>query len=259
MNPAGALVLKLVLTPVLVGAASLAGRRWGSAVGGWLIGIPFTSGPIAFFLALSPGPRFAATAAVGIMAGATSQAAFCLAYSWSAQSLGWAACLVMATAAYGVVTILLNLVLLPPVASFVVTILVLVVALFLAPGERTHSAAPIDFPRWDIPARMVVATGFVIVLTAAAPHLGARLAGLLAPFPLYGSVLAGFAHRLQGADPAVGVLRGLLLGLFAFASFFLVLALLLPYGVALAFASAIIAAVVVQGASLVTGRRIGLA
>ena len=33
MNPAGTLALKLVLTPVLVGGASLASRRWGSAIG----------------------------------------------------------------------------------------------------------------------------------------------------------------------------------------------------------------------------------
>src|SRR5205807_6194643 len=85
LSLAGALALKLVLTPLLVGAASLAGRRWGSSVGGWLIGIPFTSGPIAFFLALSPGPRFAASAAAGIMAGAVSQSAVCLSYSWAAQ------------------------------------------------------------------------------------------------------------------------------------------------------------------------------
>lgn len=39
MNPAGGLALKLILTPMLVGAASLAGRRRGSAVGGWLIGM----------------------------------------------------------------------------------------------------------------------------------------------------------------------------------------------------------------------------
>src|SRR5207247_8747661 len=60
LNPTGALALKLVLTPVLVGAASLAGPRWGSAVGGWLIGMPFTSGPIVSFLAPHPGPAFAA-------------------------------------------------------------------------------------------------------------------------------------------------------------------------------------------------------
>ena len=105
MSPAGALALKLVLTPILVGAASLAGRRWGSAVGGWLIGIPFTSGPIAFFLALSPGPRFAAEAALGIMAGAISQAAFCLAYAWTAQRSTWIASMLAATAAFSATTI----------------------------------------------------------------------------------------------------------------------------------------------------------
>lgn len=46
------LALKLVLAPALIGAASLAGRRWGPAVSGWLVGLPLTSGPIAFFLRL---------------------------------------------------------------------------------------------------------------------------------------------------------------------------------------------------------------
>jgi hypothetical protein len=59
------LVLKLVLTPVLIGGASLAGRRFGPSVGGWLVGLPLTSGPIAFFLTLDHGHSFAA-AAVGV-------------------------------------------------------------------------------------------------------------------------------------------------------------------------------------------------
>lgn len=259
MNPAGALALKLVLTPVLVGAASLAGRRWGAAVGGWLIGIPFTSAPIAFFLALDPGPRFAAVAATGIMAGAASQAMFCLAYAWTAQRAGWLPSLLAATIGYAAATAVLDLFIAPAPALFVVMILVLVVALFLMPGEAARSVEQIEFPRWDLPARMVVATAFVVALTAAAPLVGARLAGLLAPFPLYGSVLAGFAHRIQGAEQAVAVLRGLLLGLFAFAFFFLTLALMLPTGIATAFVSAAAVALLVQGASLLGGRRLGLA
>ena len=259
MSPAGALALKLVLTPILVGAASLAGRRWGSAVGGWLIGIPFTSGPIAFFLALSPGPRFAAEAALGIMAGAISQAAFCLAYAWTAQRSTWIASMLAATAAFSATTITLNPLRIPGLAFLAVVAVVLVIALFLMPRRSETTAEHLDFPRWDIPARMVVATAFVVALTSAAPLLGPRLAGLLAPFPLYGAVLATFAHRLQGREPAVNVLRGLLLGLFAFASFFLVLAVLLPEGIAPAFAVAIVAAAGVQAGSLVTGRRLGLA
>jgi hypothetical protein len=57
---------------------------------------------------------------------------------------------------------------------------------------------------------MALATGAVLLLTTFATALGASPTGLLAPFPLYAAVL-----------------WGLLLGLFAFASFFLVLTELL--------------------------------
>jgi hypothetical protein len=233
VNPVGTLALKLVLTPVLVGGASLASRRWGSAIGGWLVGIPFTSGPIAFFFALDPGPRFAAGAAAGILAGTASQAAFCLGYAWTAQRRGWVLSLVAATAVFGVVTVVLRPLALPTPVYFVAVLAVLAVSLSLMPRVSRRSNASIEFPRWDIPARMIVATVFVVVLTSAAPLLGPRLAGLLAPFPLYAGVLATFAHRVEGTAPAVGVLRGLLLGLFAFAAFFLVLAEVLETSVAM--------------------------
>jgi hypothetical protein len=253
------LALKLVLTPVLIGAASLVGRRWGSSVGGWLIGIPFTSEPVAFFLALDPGPRFAALAAEATMAGAISQAAFCLAYSWAAQRLGWSMSLLGATVGYAGATAFLIYVPLRGGLMFVLIVVVLAFSILLVPLREMRPSFRIAFPRWDLPARMVVATGFVVVLTGIAPVLGPRLAGLLAPFPLYGAVLAGFAHRFEGAGPAVGVLRGLLLGLFAFTTFFLVLSGLLPYGIAAAFALAIAAGLAVQGASLLVGRRLRIA
>ena len=63
------LVWKLVLTPALIAAASLAGRRWGHAVSGWLVGLPLTSGPVALFLALERGTTFAADASLGSLAG----------------------------------------------------------------------------------------------------------------------------------------------------------------------------------------------
>lgn len=256
----GALALKLILTPALVGAATLAGRRWGSAIGGWLVGIPFTSGPIAFFLALEHGPRFAAAAAAGIMAGTASQVAFGLAYAWMATRRDWIACLVIATLAFAIVTAALDGISLAVWVMFVGVIAALVLSLFLMP-RGTHSATgAIQFPVWDIPARMIVATVFVIALTAVAPLLGAKLAGLLAPFPLYATVLAVFAHRIEGSAPAVGVLRGLLLGLFVFAAFFFILSLMLvPQGIVAAFAVAIAVAMALQGVSLFAGRRLALA
>jgi hypothetical protein len=260
LNAPAVFALKLVLTPLLVGAASLAGRKWGPSVGGWLIGIPFTSGPVVFFLALNPGPRFAALAAEATMAGAISQAAFCLAYSWTAARFGWSTSLLAATVGYAAATVLLIYVPLRGGLLFVLIVVVLAFALLLMPLRGIPPpSSRVAFPGWDLPARMVVATAFVVVLTGLAPALGPRLAGLLAPFPLYGAVLAGFAHRFQGAGSAVGVLRGLLLGLFAFAAFFLVLSGLLPYGIGLAFGLAIAAALAVQSGSLLAGRRLGVA
>jgi hypothetical protein len=72
------------LTPVLIIGASLAGRRFGGVVSGWLVGLPLTSGPIAAFLAVEQGPRFAARR-VGSLSGAAAEGAFCIAYGRLAQ------------------------------------------------------------------------------------------------------------------------------------------------------------------------------
>jgi hypothetical protein len=253
-------LLKLVLTPVLVGAASVAGRKWGAEVGGWLVGIPFTSGPIAFFLALDPGAHFASDAAAGILAGTACQVAFALAYAWIALRAGWTVCLAAATVAFLAIAAVLDVLRLNLAVTFTIALGSLLIALALMPRRRVARAGAGAPPWWDIPARMVVATIFVIALTSAAPALGAHLAGLLSPFPIYASVLTVFAHRLQGGDAAVGVLRGLVLGLFGFVAFFAAVALLLvPDGIAIAFSVALALALVVQAGSLATGRILRIA
>jgi hypothetical protein len=91
----------------------------------------------------------------------------------------------------------------------------------------------------------------VLARTALAPWLGARRAGLLATYPLFAAIHTAFGDRVQGAGAALGVLRGLLFGLFSFAGFCLVLALgLVPLGIAAAFAAAIAVALLVQGLAL---------
>ena len=98
---------------------------------------------------------------------------------------------------------------------------------------------------------MAVATALVLLLTSAAPFLGARLAGLLATFPVFAAVLAVFAHRVQGSAAAQRVLRGLLLGLFAVPGFFLVIALAIErIGIAASFAMASFVAGAIQVSTL---------
>lgn len=260
------LALKILVTPVLIGGASLAGRRWGPAISGWLVGLPLTSGPITFFLALSHGTPFAAATCVGVLAGTLSQAAFCLAYahvsllgggsgggtgSGGSGRRAWPAAFAGGCIAFAAATLVLQGISLPVLPLFGVVLVALLATLRLLPRPMKTAAPVAAPPGWDLPARMVVATTFVVVLTAVAPALGPHLTGLLAPFPLYASVLAIFAHRERGADAATSVLRGLQLGLFGFACFFLVLSILLVRTqIAVAFAAAIVTALAVQGASL---------
>src|SRR5437870_12628749 len=70
------LLAKVVLTPLFIAAVTLAGRRWGPAVGGWRAGLLVTSGPVSVFLALEQGREFAARAAVGSLAGLVGVACF---------------------------------------------------------------------------------------------------------------------------------------------------------------------------------------
>lgn len=249
-------ILKLVLTPTLIGLVSLAGRRWGSSVSGWLIGLPLTSGPVAFFLALNQGNSFAAAAAVGILGGTISQVVFSLAYSWIASRHRWQLALLVSSLVFFVATAILQAVEIPPLTLYGIVLLALLVGIGLMPKNAAQDLIISAAPGWDIPARMIVATFFVLILTSAAPALGAHLTGLLSPFPLYAATLAAFAHHFDGAAPATRVLRGMLIGLFSFASFFLVLAFLLESsGVAAAFVVAIIVALTIQGCSLLIMQR----
>jgi hypothetical protein len=249
------LALKLVLTPTLIGAVSMAGRRWGPGVSGWLVGFPLTSGPVAFFLALDQGVSFAAGVAVGSMTGAAAQAVFCVLYGRWARGRHWAAALLAGSLGFFAATVALQrltLALAPLLALVVGTV---VVALVFMPRDLEGSRAA-RRPRWDIPARLVVTTAIVLLLTGLAEALGPSLTGLLATFPLYGAILAGFAHHLEGPGPAIRVLRGLLLGLFAFAGFFFALAFSLERaGIARAFGAAIATALVLQALALWAMRR----
>jgi hypothetical protein len=246
------LVPKLILTPLLVGFATLAGRRWGPGVSGWLVGIPFTSGPVALFVSLGQGPSFGAAVAAGTLAGTISQAMFCLTYIRLGGWDGWPLALATSSLAFAAVTLVLQQVALPLLLACIMVALALLVSLRMTHRSGAKlKARPAPAPRWDLPVRMLIATSIVVGLTSVAPLLGPRLTGLLSPYPIYGATLAVFAHRLDGPAPAAGILRGLLLGLFGFAGFFAVLSALLErVGVALAFAAALATVLLIQAISL---------
>lgn len=251
------LLLKVVVTPALIAAATLAGRRWGDRLSGWLVGLPLTSGPVVFFLAVEQGSGFATRAALAVMLGTISQAAFAFAYARAAVRTGWAAATLAGCATFALATLGFQRVSLPALPAFALVTASLIVFLLLMPGSRPAADRAPPSP-WDLPLRMVVATGMVLLLTAIAPAIGAHLTGLLSPFPVYAGVLAIFAHRQSGGDAANNVLRGLLLGLFSFGAFFLLLAVgLTRFGIGPSFLVATATALAIQGLTLRAARSTG--
>ncbi len=249
------IALKLVLTPLLIGIASVAGRRWGPVVSGWLIGLPLTSAPVVLFLALEQGTTFATRVAQGTLLGLISQAAFCLVYSWLSFRIGWPGCWLAGWGVFFAATFSFEQVSFPLPLAFAGVVCFLLVALLLWPRQRGQ-VFETKAPAWEIAGRMVIATGFVLGLTGAASVLGPRLSGLISPLPIFATIFAVFTHHLQGATAAREVLHGVIVSSFACAVFFLVVAGLLEHwGILATFSASLLAALLMQGCSLWLVRR----
>ena len=250
------LAAKLVLTPALIAVATLVGRRFGPSISGWLVGLPFTSGPVSLFLAFEQGTAFAAAAAAGSIAGVAASAVFAVAYAAMAQRYRWPASLAVASVAFAVAVTALHAMPLgsglplPLLALYAGGVTAAIAGIRLIPPPRALDEAPAP-PRWDLPVRMAVATALVVVITSAAPLLGPQLSGLLTTYPIYAGVLAVFAHSQRGGAAATQVVRGLCYGILAFATFFLAVGALVDRaGVLPAFAVAVTGAVLVQAVTL---------
>ena len=249
-------LLKLILAPIIIGSASLAGRRWGTAVSGWLVGLPLTSGPVVFFVAISYDTTFALNSSLGVLSGGISLVLYTLVYAWLASYFRWPLTIACSLFAFSVSTAILQNFTFPLVPIFLVVCVLIAIALWLIPGDVIVEENEARLGRWDIPGRMLIGTSFILLLTGIAPFIGPRLTGLLSTIPLYISILTVFAHHQQGSVAAVHVLRGLLYGMFAFAGFYLVLGFLIEEAsLAVSFGLATLASLGVQGLTLLVLKR----
>ena len=221
------LALKLTLVPAFIAAITLAGRRWGPAVAGWLSAFPVVSAPILFFIAIEQGATFAATAAVGTLSAVPAILAFGISYAWAALRYSWRISLIAGFAAYALAVTSLSFCR----PSLSMAIPAVMAALLIAPRLYPSSARRIpqaSMPPRDLAWRMLAGALLVLLVTHYSARLGPQLSGVFAMFPVMASVLVVFSHRHAGAAFAIQLLRGMVLGYYGFAGFCLVLALALP-------------------------------
>ena len=241
------LAFKLVLVPVLIATVTLATRRWGPRVGGFLTALPIVTGPTLCFYAIEQGASFASRASAGTLLALVAVVAFCVTYSWISRMARWPVTLACGYVVF--VSVVAVLYLLPQNAALgLIAVLVACALAYRAlPLPRVLPPPPAS-PRWDLPMRMIAAVTLVLVLTGVAGWLGPKVSGLLTPFPLSTAILASFTHAQRGHDAVVSFFHGFVAALGTFAVFCFVLSVTLPLvPIAIAIAAALTAQLVLQG------------
>ncbi len=219
-------ILKLVLAPLIIAAATLVSRRWGERIGGLMIGLPLTSAPVSIFFAIEQGKEFAGNAALGSLLGMIPVAVFCLSYVGASKRFHWYFSAVISIAAYLLAVWGISLLSISLAETAILVPLALLLALLIL-GLPKEKAAGISAPWWDLPARMLIAATLLILITTLASRLGSKWSGLLSPFPVFSFIMATFSQSQGGTGAAWRFMRGLLTGLFGYTAFFLVVALLI--------------------------------
>ncbi|WP_394831285.1 hypothetical protein LVJ94_32720 [Pendulispora rubella] len=198
-----ALALKLLLMPLLLVFVSWTARRYGPRVSGIVTGLPVVSGPISLFLAVGNGPRFASGAAPGALAGLGGVGAFCGAYAWASRRATWPRALACGLGGFLVAAVLLQHAS-GTLGALSIAALAMLIAVrwMLARSEDAVVTALPPAAHWELPARIALATGIVVGLTAAAEQLGPRSSGVISTLPVLSAVVAVFMHA-RGGDRAV--------------------------------------------------------
>jgi uncharacterized membrane protein (GlpM family) len=221
------LMLKLLVIPGFLLLISLAGKRWGPSVAGWLSGLPVVVGPILFFLAIEQGEVFAAQSATAALSAMFAMIAFCVTYAQVAQRAEWPWALTISLLVWAAVAVVLSLI--PPslVFSTVAAAIALLAAPYLFPSVQPIVSGPA--PKSDkLLLRMIAGALLTLAVTLLASTVGEGWSGLLAVFPVLGSVMAVFSQQTRGPAFTAALLRATATGMYSFAAFCLVLALALP-------------------------------
>lgn len=201
--------LKVAIAPMIVLSVSYLQRRYGDRFGGWLIGLPITTGPFIFIIALQEGVKFAGHTTRGVLLGQLALIIFCWSYAYAALRTPWYFAIALGTLACLAAGLVVTQVKVSIWISTPALVFAWLIAMKWWPSahEVTQKISP---PKWEIPVRIVVTLVVLIALSAAAPHVGAKVAGAMSSYPVIGSVLGAFNHKRFGADVTVATLRGLM-------------------------------------------------
>ncbi|HUP97591.1 MAG TPA: hypothetical protein VM073_06615 [Usitatibacter sp.] len=252
--------IRLALVPAAVWLASLAARRWGHGISGYLGGMPLIGGPITLFLALDHGADFAARSALFTLAAVAGQGAHLLALAHVggryrlAQRHAWIAALLSGWGCFAVVAGMVTLLPLDLPLATALAVAALAAAWWWLPRVQGEMARP-SIPPLELRLRLVAAFVLAAFILWSAPRFGPIWSGVLLSLPITGSIMPPFTLALYGSGALTRLVRGFAVGLWGFSAFFLVVAATVrDWGITAAFTAAVGAAL----AALFAANRLAL-
>ena len=238
------LLLRVCIVPLIVVGGTLAQRRFGNAVGGLLIGLPLTSLPLLWLVALQHGDDFASSMSGAIVLGASAQVVVIWVYAALAPRISPTLALCGALGSFVFMIGALNLLNLSVVLASVVATVGFAVALYWWPHTESGSE---ETGRYRLVLRVVISAGFTLFLVTLAGRIGPGFLGLIAALPMMSLTMAFVTHRELGANASAQFLHGVTKGSFSYVASMLVLADMLRTGdIGVAFLCATGVAVVIQ-------------
>lgn len=239
------LILRILIGPLGVLGGTLAQRRLGHAMGGLIIGLPLTSLPLLWLVALQRGGSFTGSMTDALLIGSIVEGLVLWSYARlttrmtpTTALMGGLLVFIAAVSAVGTFHVPALLAGLLTTAGF---------ALALRWWPKTPSTKHEESGRPRLLVRVISATIFTVILVTMAGALGPVLSGLVDALPMTTMLMAFMTHQEQGPHAASRFMRGVSRGSFSYVASMVVLAAVLKTGdVALAFGLSVAAALVVQ-------------
>jgi hypothetical protein len=238
-------LLRLLLAPLAVLVGTVAQRRFGHAISGLIVGLPLTSLPLLWLVALQHGTAFASSMTGALLVGSIAEAVVLWLYARLTMHVSPMFALGGTLAAFAFVAGAVNYLKLSAILAALITAAGFALALWLWPSNAGDTTSPSGRSRLWL--RLVLSAIFTLVIVSLAGRLGPVVSGLVDALPAMSLMMAFMTHQDHGANASSTFLRGVTRGSYSYLVAMLVLAETLRWGnLLLAFALAMGAALAVQ-------------
>jgi hypothetical protein len=234
------LIVKIGATMAVVVAAATAAERGGPYWGGLLCALPIGAGPGYVLLALQEDAQFVAVSALSSLGANVATSVFMAAVVWLAPRRSVVVTLGASIAGWAVVLLPLRWVAWTGVTAMSANLAAVAAACWLTRGAVRDAPVSTAPPRWfDLPVRAVLIGLVIAGVVTVSRAIGPTLTGIALVFPIATASLTAVVHRRLGGPAAAATMATALRAMPGFLSALLVLHLLAPINLVLAFVAAL--------------------